>query len=358
MAVGKVRKFFIHLMVGANIASIIVMFLVGYSGKLNPADHPIFSCMGLFFPIFLLINLLFLLFWAFVRLRLIIIPILGFLVCYQPLSTYLPLHFFQDPPVEGTLKVLSYNVKEFEIGRDDGLPVHKASQYILDSQADIVCLQEVVLGNPYLIPALDAYPWKTDMPGDRSGGLVVLSKYPIMKKERIPYPSQGNLSMAVTIDVDGEKIIVVNNHFQTSGLTIEDKKDFSDMVGGTNRQELHRESKHLLTVLGRSAAKRAGQVDKVAAYVREHQGQPLLLCGDFNETPISYSHETFAKLLTDCYVTSGHGVGWSYNSNRIHVRIDNIFCSHHWQPLKCEIDTKIHASDHYPIICHLKKHDN
>lgn len=358
MFLGKVRKFFIHLMAGANIASIIVMLLIGYSGRLNPADHPILSCMGLFFPILLLINFLFLLFWVLVRMRLMIIPILGFLVCYQPLRTYLPLHFSSEDSAEATLKVLSYNVKDFDIGKNDDRDVHKASQYILDSDADIVCLQEVVLGNPYLTPALKVYPWKTDMPGDRYGGLVVLSKYPILKKKRIPYPSQGNLSMAVTIDVDGEKVIVINNHFQTSGLTIEDKKDFSDMVGGGKRQEIHRESKHLLTILGRSAGKRAGQVDKVAAYVREHQENPLLLCGDFNETPISYSHETFAKLLTDCYVTTGNGVGWSYNSNRIHVRIDNIFCSSHWQPLKCEIDTKIHASDHYPIICYLKKHDN
>ena len=90
-------------MIGANIASIIVMLLVGYSGRLNPAEHPVLSCTGLFFPILLMINLMFLLLWALVRLRLTIIPILGFLVCYQPLQAYLPLHLFTDSSTEGTL---------------------------------------------------------------------------------------------------------------------------------------------------------------------------------------------------------------------------------------------------------------
>ncbi len=358
MILGKIRKFLIHLMVGANIASIIVMLLVGYSGGLHPADHPILSCMGLFFPVLLLINLLFLLLWACVRLRLIIIPLMGYLLCYHPLQTYLPLHFFSDTSEGESLKVLSYNVKDFDVGKDDGRAVHKACQYIIDSGADIVCLQEVLLGNSFLNPAMEVYPWKTDMPGNRYGGVVVLSKYPILRKERIPYPSEGNLSMAVTIAVDGEEITVVNNHFQTSGLTYEDKQDFSDMVGGGKRDEIRTASRHLLGILGQSARKRAVQVDKVADYVRDRQGRPLLLCGDFNETPISYSHDTFAKLLTDCYASAGNGVGWSYNNNRIHVRIDNIFCSSHWQPVKCFVDTKISASDHYPIICHLKKHDN
>ena len=358
MSLRKIKKFFVHLIVGANIATIVVMLLVGYSGRLNPAEHPVLSCTGLFFPILLLINLLFLLVWALVRLRLIIIPVLGFLLCYHPLQTYLPMHFLSQPSVEGSLKILSFNVRDFEVGREEGQRTHPASQYIIDSEADIVCLQEVVIGNSYLIPALDAYPWKTDMPGDSYGGLVVLSKYPIVKKERIPYPSEGNLSMAVTIDIDGEEVTVVNNHFQTSGLSIDDKKVFNDMMSGGKRKELQTESRHLLSILGKSAGKRSVQIDKVAAYVREHQDKPLILCGDFNETPVSYSHETFSKLLTDCYVTTGNGVGWSYNSNRIHVRIDNVFCSNHWQPLKCEIDAKIHASDHFPIICCLKKHDN
>ena len=345
-------------MVGANIASIIVMLLVGYSGRLHPVDHPILSCVGLAFPALLLINLLFLLFWALVRLRLVWVPLLGFLVCYYPVTTYLPLHFFSEDTASSTLKILSYNVKDFNTDGRDIPGIHPACSYIIDSNADVVCMQEVMTGHKHLQPALETYPYKAEMTGNLWGSMVVLSRYPILKKERIPYPSDGNLSMAVTLDIDGEEVVVVNNHFQTSGLSADDKRDFREMMNGNKRNEIREESRHLLSILGESASLRARQVDKVAAYVRDHQDKPLILCGDFNETPISYSHETFARLLTDCYVATGNGVGWSYNSNRIHVRIDNVFCSPHWQPVKCEIDTKIHASDHFPIICYLKKHDN
>ena len=117
------------------------------------------------------------------------------------------------------------------------------------------------------------------------------------------------------------------------------------------------ESKKLIDKLSEYAKKRAPQVNAVAHYIDEHKGKSIILCGDFNDNPISYTHRTLAKRLTDCYVASGNGPGISYHRNGFYVRIDNIMCTSDWQPYGCTVDNKIKTSDHYPIICRLKKRD-
>ena len=81
----------------------------------------------------------------------------------------------------------------------------------------------------------------------------------------------------------------------------------------------------------------------------------MILCGDFNDSPISYAHRTLDKVLTDCYVATGNGPGISYHHNAIFVRIDNIMCSSHWTPYGCKVDRSARHSDHYPIYCWLKR---
>jgi len=67
--INKLKNFSIQMMAGANIATIIVMLLVGYSDRLNPTDHPMLSTVGMTFPIFLLINMAFLFLWLIFKWR-------------------------------------------------------------------------------------------------------------------------------------------------------------------------------------------------------------------------------------------------------------------------------------------------
>ena len=73
----QLKNFTVQMLAGANIATVIVMCLVGYSDRVNPADHPLLSTVGMTFPFFLLFNLLFLLFWLFFKWRMAWIPVAG-----------------------------------------------------------------------------------------------------------------------------------------------------------------------------------------------------------------------------------------------------------------------------------------
>ena len=85
------------------------------------------------------------------------------------------------------------------------------------------------------------------------------------------------------------------------------------------------------------------------------KGEPVLLCADLNDNPISYCHDRLAKTLTDCYVATGNGPGISYHYNGFYVRIDNVMCSSDWQPFNFKVDRDIAVSDHYPLWGFVKK---
>lgn len=346
------KKLTLHVIIGANVASILVMLLVGYSDRLNPCEHPVLSGLGLVFPFLLIVNIAFLLFWLLIKPKLALIPVLGMIINYVPVRTYCPINIPKEVPGDA-IKVLSYNVKIFE-EPDMVEGMHATLHYVLNSHADIVCMQEVRMHTKWNKELCDAYPYREELV---YGGVshVVMSHYPIVEKERIPYESRGNGTAAFYLDIDGERVLVISNHFETNGLSVGDKQEIQELVKGkTDRDTLCQESHRLILKLGGAARKRAPQADAVARYIRDHQDMPIILCGDFNDSPISYAHYRVARELTDCYVESGNGPGWSYNHGSMKVRIDNMMCNDHFVPYQCKVDGKIAASDHYPIACWLK----
>ena len=42
----QIKSFVVNLIAGANIATILLMLLAGYSDRLNPAEHPLLSVLG------------------------------------------------------------------------------------------------------------------------------------------------------------------------------------------------------------------------------------------------------------------------------------------------------------------------
>ena len=153
-------------------------------------------------------------------------------------------------------------------------------------------------------------------------------------------------------------LLVINNHLETTHLSTEDRQHYQEIIKGkVKRDTLKEESILLLSKLGNSSAIRAKQAEAVHEYIEAHRQYPMIVCGDFNDSPISYSRRIIAKGLTDCFVETGLGVGLSYNQKGFYFRIDHILCSKDIQPYNCEIDNEMDASDHYPIICRLKMTD-
>jgi AP endonuclease domain protein len=165
------------------------------------------------------------------------------------------------------------------------------------------------------------------------------------------------MSVAYMLDIKGVKTLLVNNHFESFGLTNDDKEGFKTLVKGSMKtNDMKSESSHLLHKLGTVAERRAPEVEMVAKYVKKYLDKkvPVILCGDFNDNPLSYAHRTIANILTDCYVSSGNGPGISYHKSGMYFRIDHIFCSDDFEPYGAKVDNSVTNSDHYPVYCWLK----
>ena len=80
---------------------------------------------------------------------------------------------------------------------------------------------------------------------------------------------------------------------------------------------------------------------------------PIIIAGDFNDTPASYIYQQATHLLSDPYVEQGRGFGTTYRGPFPAFRIDYILYSRDMEALSYKrISTPI--SDHYPIVTDLR----
>lgn len=354
----QLKDFTLRLIAGANIMNIIVMLAVGYSGGVNPASHHFIGIVGLSFPIFMAINMAFLVFWLCVRKRWALIPFVGFVLCYGPVRAYLPLNVYKPVPND-CIKVLAYNILSWGEMKPDN-PDLSIIDYIVRTDADIVSLEEAS-ATSWVREKIDSalaqrYPHQdTVLSADKTDDIWLMSKYPIVRKQRIDYETKTNHSAAFWLKRGNDTIIVVANHLQSTSLSMAERSQFrSFMYGDINHETTRTESQTLYRKLGKATSERSYQIDYLVRFVEAHKHTPLIMCGDFNDSPISYSRQRMASVLNDCYVESGNGPGISYHRNAFYVRIDHIFCSDHFLPYDCKVDNSISTSDHYPIVCWLK----
>lgn len=334
-----------------------VGFLIcAYSPYISPVHHPRWACAGLFFPIFLALNAAFCVFWLLVRKRYALFPLCVFLLGWGALTTYLPWQFTKAKTPQGeTIKVLTYNTMEMSSGK--GGNGNLVLDYIIQSGADIVCLQEFTSNNVKVVKEAlkKTYPYMKQVQFSKINGLGCFSRFPILSAERIPYESANNGSVAFRLKAEKDTLLLVINHLESNKLDAHDKEVYTDMLKKPDEEKVKEGGKYLLHKLADAVAIRAPQADSVAKYVKEHPAKYTVVCGDFNDSPLSYAHRVIGDGLQDAFVERGSGVGVSYNRNHLYFRIDHLFASPAFRVLACEVDNSIDASDHYPLWCLLEK---
>lgn len=352
------------LLLGVNLLITGLLVFSAYSPYVQPVEHPVRSCFGLAFPIFLILNGLFLLFWLIIRqYKAALLPVLGFVVCYGPLLTYMPINRHTSNVPEKSIKLLSYNIMGFnnDVKTEEGNPI---LNYLKNSGADILCLQEYrTLTSPKKLTqkdvdqALKDYPYHNiQLAGEAKGNLNQLacySKYPILSARRVDYDSQSNGSVAYELLVEGDTLLLINNHLESNKLTKADKDVYTDMLESPEKGKVKSGLRLLVGKLAEASALRAPQADSVACLVERSRHKNVVVCGDFNDSPLSYAHHAVARHLDDAFRQSGCGFGISYNQNRFYFRIDHIFVSKSLKTYNCTVDRSIKDSDHYPVWCYI-----
>ena len=176
-------------------------------------------------------------------------------------------------------------------------------------------------------------------------GMALVSKFPIVAQGSQEFENQNGLIWA-DIRLKGRTVRVINVHFRS--LIVRFNK-----LGTAYKNRDYAEGKAATrTVLARlkyGFEKHAAEWKIVRKYVEESP-HPVLVCGDFNETPYSYLYGQFRQRLANAFEESGHGFGFSYKNTPRFIRIDNqFFDSKAFDIQQFDTRTDIKYSDHYPV---------
>lgn len=358
-SVTKVPKI---ILASVNLFFLLGMLLSAYSPYFSPCKFANISLLGLAFPAFVVINIVFFIVFVLLEKRMLLVSGLFFIVCLNPILTYFPVNFKSDVKEDGSIKVLSYNVMSFNF-TEKKKGKNEVLEYIANSQSDIVCLQEYdehtnnkFITKKDILSRLKDYRYHNilNKVNETGTGLACFSKYPIISAKRVKYKSKHNASMMYEIKVGNDTLLVINNHLESNRLNEKDKDDYEQIVTNRNTGETKTKVLNIAGKLKRASLIRSKQVDEVNKIIAKNAHRKVIVCGDFNDTPISYTHKQLTTHLKDAFVETGFGMSPSFYRKMIYVRIDNILLSQSITPIYCTVDNSISASDHYPIWCRIK----
>lgn len=183
-------------------------------------------------------------------------------------------------------------------------------------------------------------------------GLATFTRYPILKKGRIDFNTRSN-NMCIFTDIllGSDTVRVYNLHLASVGFVKRDYKFIEEVVQKIDSVEEFEQSKNIFRRLKRAFLKRASQAELVARHIAASP-YPVILCGDFNDTPSSYAYHTIKGNLLDAFEESGSGLGKTYNGLIPALRIDYILYSEEFYSTNYHrISESI--TDHYPVSAYL-----
>lgn len=367
----NVSKGLKYLILTVNVLVALLLLFSTLAPVTSPFDFVIISYLGLGFPILLFINVCFFIVWlVFLKWKYFVIQLVILLFCWNSINTYIPLNSPSKGIPEKSFKIMSYNVRGFDWLTGDEARNNPIFSYMANSGADIICMQEFaveekkdkdkIISLEELDGFLEEYPYRTiirlgDTINSCMYGLACYSKFPIEKVARIPIESAFNGAGMYEIKIGKKSLTIVNNHLESNRLTAEDKVLFKELVVDKNRKKLDAVTQTIRSHLDPAFKTRATQANIIADCIRiqREKTDAMIVCGDFNEPPISYAYETIKGNFLDAFKYTGRGVGITYHEDGFYFRIDYIMHSLNLQAYNCTVGD-VKYSDHYPIWAWIK----
>lgn len=311
--------------------------------------------LELLFPLNLFVCVAFLFVWLAYNPRYIWVPVAALVLAWGGIARYCPIHKPQPPDNSAPgFTLMTYNVYFLLDYEGSDTPQNRTISFLLAQDADLVCLQEapeLADPNPGLkvaqaqIDSIHArYPYRIPT----SHGMNFLSKYPARLLFDTVY-SESSAVAAYRVQIGEREVTVVNQHMESIGLTQTDKELYHEITAHPNTDYLDEVKKHLLSKLVNAARARNKQADLTAEKIEELVGN-VIVCGDFNDSPLSYAVRRFRRMgFRNAYNELGLGPGITYHANRFWFRIDHILYKGNMEARWLE-RLRYKSSDHYPLL--------
>lgn len=358
-----VRRVIHTIIWGLNIACIILLCLCYISPFVSPAAVWVLALLGLTLPVLAILNLLFVFYWLlFGKLR-FLYSLIALLLGVGHVVEYYQLPLSEEQKNQkGDFSLMSFNCRLFDLYNwtDNKKTANEIFTFFKQEKPDILCLQEFyhdqvnfrnidsvkkIMQSPFSHVEYTVTLRRTD-----HWGIATFSKYPIVGKGRIDFHTKSN-NICIYTDVvkDRDTMRIYNVHLQSIHFGKSDYKFVRDVLNNNETEEI-KNSKNILRKLRQGFVKRSGQVDLIAEHISKCP-YPVIVCGDFNDTPVSYTYRTLSENLTDAFQQAGEGFGRTYGG-LFPIRIDYIL---HSPTLKSKVFKRYRKdfSDHFPIMAEI-----
>ena len=352
------------------LSSLLLAYLCPF---IHPGTFWLLPFFGLAYPIIFIFSIFFLIIWTLARSKWALIVLAVILLGGK-------LHFRMvaiakdpenSPKLEETFHVMSYNVRLFDLynwtmsekyeNRDS------IFSYVKAENPDVICFQEFYhQDKPTSFSTRDSLilmlniqdyheRYSHKLAGRQNFGIAMLSKYPMISKGDVAFTTEDNNDDNYCIYSDIVKgqdtFRVYNIHLQS----IKFKQDDYAVFGEINDRADFKKSniRMMIDKLRIAFPKRADQASTVMEHIKTSP-YSVIICGDFNDTPLSYTYNQFNKSMIDAFRNCSFGIGQTYIGRVPAGRIDYIFHSKDLNSTQFKIQ-KGEYSDHRAVSCRIFK---
>jgi endonuclease/exonuclease/phosphatase family metal-dependent hydrolase len=351
------KKIILKILLWVNLVAAIFL-IVSYISVYIPSDRIWFaSVFGLLYPVFLWVNILFCIFWILFKPKYLWVSLIVVLIGWGFLTKYVQVDSKHTETIG--IKLLSYNVKHFEVNGEGAAKTTADSVIALLKRKapDIICLQEVrlrtnsIFNLPQLVNEFDFVEHYQYARTAYYGGIVTMTKYPIVNMGEIRFQNSGNMAIFTDVVIDTDTIRIFNVHLQSFQI---DPNNYSIIESPDITKETDfRQMKEMGFKFKRASKMRAEQARIINGNIN-WSPYPVIICGDFNDTPFSYTYRKVRGNLNDAFIESGSGFGQTYIGKLPSYRIDYFLYSDFFEAFNFKPEN-VHFSDHLPISCTLIK---
>jgi len=357
------KRFFIF----SNILLSCCLLLLHALPYVNQSDFWFVNLFAITLPFLLLAQLCFLVVWLFFKSKWWCLPVITMLLSWKFITAF---YAFKVKEPEKTkivsshsLRITTWNVRLFNYQQNYTFFDTPMLNKITELNADIISLQEMMyakdkndqlsldsmcrkLGFQYSAAGFEDESFKPYKSRFTYCG-VIFSKHPIIAVKTIKATDANNSDfLYADIQVNNDTIRVFNFHLQSLLFTREDYNALSQVRKGKVENALPG-GKAILKKMKIAHAMRAQQVNSILPEI-ETRPYPVIVCGDFNDVPASYTYQKLSHNLLDAQREAGKGIGRSFKFISPTLRIDYILSDKRMKPVNAFID-HIHASDHFPF---------
>jgi endonuclease/exonuclease/phosphatase family metal-dependent hydrolase len=376
----KITKKFVII---ANIILAVFFLFSCFSFYLDPVTFWYFALMGFLFPYLLFAVLVFLVVWSFFKSKWVILNIILLIIGWQNINAVFAWNLFakkfKAEKQTGAIRVMQWNSMCFGENLTDrvkGSEIRdKMLDYIKTNDPDIICLQEFYdsdlpqfnnnvayltnnLGFPNYCYSRDYVRQVKNSSNTYNNigflGTAIFTNLPIADSGTIRFASIGqkNLEAICFLDVikNEDTIRVFTTHLQSINLK---KTEYDEIYQLKDANETGlKASRNVFAKVKRAYTYRKEQSELLRLQI-DASPYPVIICGDFNDIPNSYTYHTIKGNLKDVFLKKGFGIGRTFSAISPTLRIDYILTDKRFRVIQAKKENK-NLSDHYPILADLE----